>query len=140
MMSEITKSQIERIGKAIKNNSATDEDLNIFSTWRSDHVLLTRDLAKTLKRKARQNKLKATISRRLKRQPSIFIKLTRFPSMQLDRMQDIGGVRIILKNIHDANDMSNILSNMYGINKKNSMFALKKPITDYITNPKKRRL
>lgn len=41
------------------------------------------------------------IAQRLKRAPSILSKLNRFPKMQLSRMQDIAGVRIIVKDIPD---------------------------------------
>ena len=55
--------------------------------------------------------------------------------MQLNRMQDIGGVRIILKNQKEVYKLSEELIKLYGSNKK-AMFELKKPIDDYIANPK----
>ena len=94
MSETISKTKIKNIGNSIKNNSLSQDDLSLFSEWRSSHAILTRELAKTLKRKKINNK-NVVISRRLKRQPSIFAKLTRYPGMQLQRMQDIGGVRII---------------------------------------------
>ena len=132
MSETISKTKIKNIGNSIKNNSLSQDDLSIFSEWRSSHAILTRELAKTLKRKSIKNSI---ISRRLKRQPSIFAKLTRYPQMQLNRMQDIGGVRIILKNQKEVYKLSEKLIKLYGSNKK-AMFELKKPIDDYIANPK----
>ena len=132
MSETISKTKIKNKGNSIKNNSLSQDDLSIFSEWRSSHAILTRELAKTLKRKSIKNSI---ISRRLKRQPSIFAKLTRYPQMQLNRMQDIGGVRIILKNQKEVYKLSEELIKLYGSNKK-AMFELKKPIDDYIANPK----
>ena len=132
MSDNISKTKIKTIGSHIKNSSFSQDDLSIFSEWRSSHAILTRELAKTLKRKSIKNSI---ISRRLKRQPSIFAKLTRYPQMQLNRMQDIGGVRIILKNQKEVYKLSEELIKLYGSNKK-AMFELKKPIDDYIANPK----
>ena len=132
MSESISKTKIKNIGNSIKNNSLSQDDLSIFSEWRSSHAILTRELAKTLKRKSIKNSI---ISRRLKRQPSIFAKLTRYPGMQLQRMQDIGGVRIILKNKKEVYELSNELIRLYGSNEK-AMFELRKPIDDYISNPK----
>lgn len=109
------------------------DDLSIFSEWRSAHAILTREVANTLKRK---NQKDSIISRRLKRQASTFAKLSRYPNMQLQRMQDIGGVRIILKNKKEVYTLSNELEKLYASNKKNAAFELKKPIDDYIANPK----
>ncbi len=134
MSENISKTRIKSIGNHIKNNSLSQDDLSIFSEWRSSHAILTRELAKTLKRKT-INEKHTIISRRLKRQPSIFAKLTRYPNMQLNTMQDIGGVRVILKNQKEVYTLSNALDNLYGTNKK-AMFSLKKPISDYIKNPK----
>lgn len=134
MNENISKTKIKNIGKNIKNSSLSQDDLSVFSEWRSSHAILTRELAKTLKRK-NNNEKQTIISRRLKRQPSIFAKLTRFPNMQLNTMQDIGGVRIILKNKKEVYTLSDDLNVLYG-EKKKAMFELKKPINDYIEKPK----
>lgn len=136
MSDNISKTKIKTIGSHIKNSSLSQDDLSVFSEWRSSHAILTRELAKTLKiKRKKKNDKQFIISRRLKRQPSIFAKLTRFPNMQLNTMQDIGGVRIILKNQKEVYTLSDELNILYGSNKK-AMFVLKKPINDYIQKPK----
>ncbi|MBP7007209.1 hypothetical protein KBB05_00340 [Patescibacteria group bacterium] len=56
-----------------------------------------------------------TLSQRLKRLQSIIFKLTNedkeTDKMQLSRMQDIGGIRIVTKSIGDVIKLSEILSN-----------------------------
>ena len=51
------------------------------------------------RKKAFEVDKKAIIVRRLKRTPSILAKLRRESKMKLDRMEDIGGVRIVVSNI-----------------------------------------
>lgn len=51
MSENISKTKIKNIGNNIKNNSLSQDDLSIFSEWRSSHAILTRELAKTLKKK-----------------------------------------------------------------------------------------
>ncbi|MBS4314170.1 RelA/SpoT domain-containing protein [Campylobacter vulpis] len=73
------------------------------------------------------------IARRLKRLSSIKSKLKRFSSMQLDRMQDIGEVRAVFKNINQAREYKEKIENLYANGKR----ALKiTKINDYVNQPK----
>lgn len=46
-----------------------------------------------------------TIAQRLKRLPTILDKIQRYPEMNLSRMQDVAGVRVIVKDIRAINDI-----------------------------------
>lgn len=109
-----SRKSVTKAGKVLvqKHSNSTEEWLlayDTFSTWRALHTYPIQTFLSTARRKVRALKLenKATIARRLKRVPSILAKLKRFPTMELGRMQDIGGLRIIvptmkdLKKLHD---------------------------------------
>ena len=108
-----SKKEVNRSGHFLASNSidSTDEltlekHLEIFNYWRGIHSYVMNIIYMNLKRRIYNNpELKdirnAIIAQRLKRTPSILSKLNRFEKMQLSRMQDIAGVRIIVKKISD---------------------------------------
>jgi len=53
----------------------------------------------TLKGRALQIDPNALIAQRLKRMPSILSKLKRFQNMELSRMQDLGGCRVVVESV-----------------------------------------
>ena len=55
-----------------------------------------------LRKKATDIDTNAVVVQRHKRAPSIIGKLTRFPKMELSRMQDIGGCRAIVSSVRDV--------------------------------------
>ena len=69
------------------------------------------------------------IAKRLKRMPTILDKLQRYEDTQLSRMQDIGGIRVILNNIDEVNKLAIIY------NKSTTSFK-KVGYKNYILNPK----
>lgn len=127
------------------NSKSEDEHSNyhwdVFNYWKSLHSYVMNIMYTNLKRKISKiqedeiNSLKKTqdkekqayilknllkdfiIVQRLKRTPSILGKLNRFKNMQLSRMQDIAGIRIIVNNI---SDIYKIRDNITSSIKKNS--------------------
>ncbi|MBP0003055.1 MAG: hypothetical protein J7642_04925 [Cyanobacteria bacterium SBC] len=67
------------------------------------------------------------MAQRLKRMPSIIGKLKRFPEMQLSRMQDIGGCRVVVEKKSDMDILQKAPQSKKSILKKTY---------DYINNPK----
>ena len=53
----------------------------------------------TLRQKLKSIDTEAIVAQRLKREPSILLKLQRFDGMKLARMQDIGGLRAVVSSI-----------------------------------------
>lgn len=102
-----SKEQVNRSGSylAQKDINLADEieldnHLEIFNYWRSLHSYVMKIIYVNLKRRvSKMNITNVIIAQRLKRAPSILSKLNRFPKMKLSRMQDIAGVRIIVKDI-----------------------------------------
>lgn len=126
----ISKKLIRKIGEHLKEKSQSEEDLQILNAYRNTHVLVMNTLINTIKNKTPKPLF---IARRLKRLSSIKSKLKRFSSMQLDRMQDIGGVRAVFKNKEQAKEYFEKIQTLY-TNQKRALKITK--INDYVNQPK----
>ena len=102
------------------NNQSQEflDALKIIHIYRKQHyhpmVTINNSIKSRIKTKSLW-KIEYTLSQRLKRLQSIILKLSNKEKethkMQLSRMQDIGGIRIVVKSIGDAIKLSEILSN-----------------------------
>jgi ppGpp synthetase/RelA/SpoT-type nucleotidyltranferase len=126
-MNSISKTLIRKIGKNIKNNIVSDEELIIFNEYRNTFIEVMQELITSIKDKLPKPLF---IARRLKRLESIKIKLQRFPQMELDRMQDIGGTRAVFNTLDQVKEYINNIK----IIDNNSFKIIKE--NDYITTPK----
>ena len=78
-----------------------DRMLEIINNWRSAHSLPLQIIKMNLLNRAKKIDKRAIIAQRLKRLSSIGAKLDKHKSwMKLTQMQDIGGCRAIVENIH----------------------------------------
>lgn len=126
----VSNTAVRKAGLSLKNNSATKEDLDVISTFRSNHIQLMKMLVKTISKKLPKPLF---IARRLKRLSSIQAKLQRFEGMCLDRMQDIGGVRAVFKNNNEVKQFVESIKEVY-LGKRSVLEIVKE--NDYITRPK----
>lgn len=129
-----SKSKIDKAGEVIKSEMASAKEINqaldILSNWRDVHAMPLDTFTKVLKTRIQKINPSAIIAQRLKRTPSILLKLTNHKTMRLSTMQDIGGVRAIL----DTNKKVYELLDLYKKSKsKHTMFAM----NDFIEAPKK---
>jgi hypothetical protein len=99
---EYSKKAVNRAGKAL---AAADIDpfevanaLDVLNNWRASHALPLNAIKMNLLTSARRVCARPLVAQRLKRTPSTVAKLRRFSSMQLARMQDIGGCRAVVAN------------------------------------------
>lgn len=125
----------EVIGGRIKlqNNSAEEKDaFNTFNNWRLSHAYPMHIITKNIKRMAANLSPDAVCVQRLKRARSIIIKLMRFPGMNLSRIEDIGGCRIVMPNVESARK----LAERY-ISKNKRHKRIKSREKNYINNPKR---
>ncbi len=106
-----SKSAINRAGKTLlmyindnKKQWGNDEQraLLILSNFRSCHGYPINTFQATLRNKLKSIDRAALVMQRLKRLPSIVMKLNRFDGMQLARMQDIGGLRAVTLSLKKA--------------------------------------
>lgn len=101
-----TKGEISRAGRLLIDRNASVEQpawaLDVMSNWRAAQAYPMHALLMMLRRKATDIDTNAVVVQRHKRAPSIIGKLTRFPKMELSRMQDIGGCRAIVATVGDV--------------------------------------
>jgi len=95
-----SKSQINRAGDILIDPNASEGDHAfadaVLANWRAAHGYPINTFQATLRAKLKSIDSKAIVAQRLKRTPSIVLKLQRFPGMKLARMQDIGGLRAVV--------------------------------------------
>jgi ppGpp synthetase/RelA/SpoT-type nucleotidyltranferase len=89
------------IGKVMDGMTA-DECFAIINNWRSIHNAPLDTFQKRLRRMAKNIDQNSIVAQRIKRLPSIFHKLDRFPKMKLTQIQDIAGCRAILSSVTDV--------------------------------------
>ena len=129
-----SKTSVRKAGHILATNTGNvdaDDAFSLLSQWRSLHSYPINTFQATLRQKINTLGLKnAIVAQRLKRTPSIIAKLKRLKTMGLDRMQDIGGLRIVLASVDDVYRLHDDILN--------SRFEHKiKLPDDYIKNPKK---
>ena len=130
---ENTKRQINDAGNTIRNDLASPEDradaLKIVDNWRSAHAYPLHVFYMNLRGKA-GSRDDVLVVERLKRLESIVGKLHREKGMQLYRMQDLGGCRMVVPSLGDVYQYSQRFQ------KSRIRHELVK-INDYIQCPKK---
>ena len=75
------------------------EDAEVIEAWRAAHRGVLNTFQAVLRNRTRGTDI--TVAQRHKRQRTIFDKLRRFPRMQLSRMDDVAGCRLIFRNIKE---------------------------------------
>lgn len=94
-----SKKQVTRAGQRIGAGTATIEDLLTLETWRASHAYVLNTFQSNLRNRSRGRDI--AVGTRLKRRVTIENKLRRFPEMQLARMHDIAGCRVIFPSISE---------------------------------------
>ncbi len=129
---EYTKKQINEAGEILRNESSSDQErekaLLVVDNWRSAHAYPLHVLYMNLRDKA-GSRSDVLVAERLKRIDSIVGKLKIQENMQLYRMQDLGGCRMVVSTLDDV----------YAYSKKFQESRIRhewKKTYDYIKEPK----
>lgn len=136
MLDTPSKKRVSKAGATLASDTANSEQINeamqTLSQWRALHNYPLNAFQANLRRKCKSLALKSPIiAQRLKRAPSIIGKLKRFPEMNLARMQDIGGLRVIVSDMKEVDR----LHECYLAQTRAAHRAVLPP-KDYITHPK----
>lgn len=130
-----SKKAVRRAGSVLVGSSDAmreEEAMEILSQWRALHAYPINTLQAYLRGVLRRHKFSGSlVAQRLKRTPSIVEKLRRFESMSLDRMQDIGGLRVIVPEIDNVYRLYRLI-----VSSKRLKHQLELPPHDYIREPK----
>ena len=129
-----TRNQINKAGEVImtsKNSQEVTQAIEILNDWRTNHLVPLNILENKVVQMLLENNITPIFtSQRLKRLTSIQYKLDLNPTMKLGGMQDIGGFRIILKDVSNLQKTLELLSLQTITN-----FTLEK-INNYVREPK----
>ena len=93
-----SRSRVTRAGSRIRNDEANPDDLRVIEEWRAAHRPVLNTFQAILRTRTRNKKI--VVAQRHKRRSTIFGKLDRFPHMQLARMDDVAGCRLIFSSIN----------------------------------------
>lgn len=134
-MRKYSNNEIKEAGKIladVENHTFAEVEAaqNILTYWRTIHAYPINTFQATLRKKiSKLHFSDALVAQRLKRNVSIVSKLNRFPNMKLSTMQDIAGLRAILKNINQVRKLD------LEYREKSRFTHILKDYKDYIQNP-----
>lgn len=92
-----SKSRVNRAGQNVRSGNPTPEDLEVIDEWRAAHRHVLNTFQAILRIRTRD--MNVTVAQRHKRKRTIFDKLQRIPRMELARMDDVAGCRLIFRTI-----------------------------------------
>jgi ppGpp synthetase/RelA/SpoT-type nucleotidyltranferase len=125
----ISNSKIDKIGDVLKEKELLDKsDYQNLLEWRNGFSTILDYYHTKLKSKIREQDI-VSLSRRLKRIESIQIKLRRFKTMRLSTLQDIAGIRVVLK---DEAALQKAFSTLRGLSSRHTL----KRVDNYHNTPK----
>lgn len=128
-----SKTQIDKAGMVLKKKTGSEKEisnaLGVLSNWRAYHAMPLDTFVKVLKKRVQTVTPNSIVVQRLKRTPSILLKLSNHRTMRLSAMQDIGGLRAILSNTEEVYDLLDLYKKSKS---KHSLSSL----DDYIQKPK----
>lgn len=99
---QYSRKRVSRAGEAVRSGTEQPEDIEVIENWRAAHNYVLNTFQATLRRHARGRNI--TVAQRLKRRTTIYDKLLRQPEMQLSRMHDIAGCRLIFESLTELTE------------------------------------
>lgn len=146
------KGRIDRAGRALASPEASaadgefvdyvqrliqrEEDIRIVDNWRACHAYPLQVVKMTLLNRAKKIDPDALIAQRLKRRPSIEIKLRDNPNMKLSQMHDVGGCRAVLSSVKHVHHLVKKYKDFHAKSPKDRSDWDGSDDFDYIARPK----
>ncbi len=125
----VSNRKIDQIGEILKEDGELNKaEHSVLLEWRNSFSSSLDYYHSKLKTMAGSDEM-LTLSRRLKRIESIQIKLKRFRTMRLSTLQDIAGVRLVVR---DEKSLLKMFSQLRGLSTRHQLRRL----DDYHNNPK----
>ena len=125
-----SKSRVNRAGESVRAGTQSAEDLHVIEQWRAAHRAVLNTFQAILRTRTRGTGI--SVAQRHKRKRTIFDKLDRLPGMQLSRMDDIAGCRLIFKDVQTLiNFRENFHNAHFNHKRRNELDKY-----DYIKQPK----
>ncbi|WP_417788983.1 RelA/SpoT domain-containing protein [Terasakiella pusilla] len=130
---EYSKTRVDRAGAAVRRGTDTPEDLEIIENWRASHNHILNSWQATLRGRIKDKDI--IFAQRLKRKNTVFDKLARQGGMNLSRMHDLAGCRLIFKDIKDLYEYRTSLHTAHMYHERHKEDETPYPY-DYISTPK----
>lgn len=125
-----SRSRVNKAGENIRNDRVSSADLIVVDQWRAAHRPVLNTFQAILRGRTRGKEI--VVAQRHKRKTTIFGKLKRIRKMQLSRMDDVAGCRLIFNSIDELNEFRQKLHKArFKHKRRNSTDKY-----DYIKNPK----
>jgi hypothetical protein len=127
---------VDKAGDAlVSGEPAFDEhSLDVINNWRASHAYPLQCLKMALLTRAKKVYPNAMVAQRLKRLPSIRLKLDNNKTMKLSKMHDIGGCRAVLRSVREAEQLVRVYERIAAKNPHKRAEFIRK--YDYIAEPK----
>lgn len=101
-----SRSEVNKAGDLLRSLDSPLEQRQwaavVLGNWRAVHYYPINTFQATLRHRLKAIDRDALVAQRLKRFPTIVVKLRRFPDMELSRMQDIGGLRAVVGSLEQV--------------------------------------
>lgn len=134
-----SRSQVKRSGVILRNSETPFEEIeaiSVLNNWKAAHELPLHYIMKTIREYTKDVSDASTIVQRRKRTESILLKLNQQPKLDLARMQDLVGFRVVFR--HDNHERN--LACIKELEQKilsSSMQSKVTRLTNYIDKPRK---
>ncbi|MDO9553385.1 RelA/SpoT domain-containing protein [Rhodonellum sp.] len=126
-----SKTKVNKAGDSIKSDVVDFEQYAIVDEWREAHRAVLNTFQAILRTRTKGSGI--IVAQRHKRRNTIIDKLFRFPDMELSRMDDVAGCRLIFSNTEDMYRFREKLhAARFSHRRKNDVDKY-----DYIKNPKR---
>jgi putative GTP pyrophosphokinase len=129
-----SKKRVTRAGDRFRRGEPTGEDFDVINIWREAHRHVINSFQAILRNRTRGTDV--VVVQRHKRIRTIIDKLDRFQQMQLGRMDDVAGCRLIFDSVDQLQEFRN---DFLGVNQRvrfNHKVLNDPEKYDYIKNPK----
>ena len=133
-----SRTQIRKSGDTLRESSDPYGERNalmVLDNWKASHELPLNWIMRTLRRNAEEISPGVVIVQRRKRTPSILLKLDRLEKLDLARMQDLVGCRIVFRGNVPSNNLSRIDELVHRLEKSRMQSVIHK-VANYIEKPR----
>ena len=134
---QYSRSQITRSGVILRNSDDPFDEveaMEALNNWKAAHELPLHYITRAVKKYANNVSKITTIVQRRKRTESILLKLKQQPKLDLARMQDLVGFRIVFRHNNPERNLARIDELVKIISE--SRMRSKSRITNYIVDPR----
>ena len=133
-----SRTEVRKAGDTLRKSQDPYVERNalmVLDNWKASHELPLNWIMRTLRRNSEDISPGVVIVQRRKRTPSILLKLDRIEKLDLARMQDLVGCRIVFRGNVPRNNLSRTYELLHRLEKSRMQSVIHK-VNDYIDKPR----